>query len=615
MNQTKKKIEIEELFTLPRQYAGVPSPDGRQIAFLSTETGRVELFLYDLASAEVHQLTEGELPETPRAFHQWTFDSKSILFAKDPIHGNEKNNLFRLSVADRSLTQLTDTPEHRDDLGRQIPETDSIAFYSDRDDGKTQIFRVNLDGSDLAQLSHFDGMISLFTNLEVSPDGQWIFFTGTQSLNPQNREIYRLSVSDGQIEPFFSVREGSKEDLAGITPDGNFLLVTSDESGLDRAGLVNLSSREVRWFGPNTHDERAATTTSDSKYLLCQRMVDAEVRAVAYDISDGREVVASFAPGLVGFDYALAGTHKVLVAYQDSTHRLSYFLWDIDTQESELIIPASYGGYDPTRDFHPDEYVSYPSSEGTIVHAILYKPKDVPAGTKLPALVDIHGGPTAQYLRAFSIPDQLLADNGYVVLKPNNRGSTGYGTAYRDACLNDWGGRDLEDVEAGVTFLRGLEYVDPDSIAIFGGSYGGYMTYIALTKKPSLFKAGCAIVGITDLKLLHQTGQKTFPFLTQWLEKQMGTPDNEETLKLWEDRSAINFAHQMNANLMILHTKNDPRCPLDQAETFKTKLEELGKSDLLEYIVFEDQGHGSARNEHLIVTYSTILDFFDRNLK
>jgi dipeptidyl aminopeptidase/acylaminoacyl peptidase len=197
------------------------------------------------------------------------------------------------------------------------------------------------------------------------------------------------------------------------------------------------------------------------------------------------------------------------------------------------------------------------------------------------------------------------------VLEPNIRGSTGYGVAFRDAAIKDWGGADLEDVAAGAEYLRRLPYVDPDRVIVFGGSYGGYMTFMAVTKKPDLWRAGVAWVGITDLKRMYDSSMEHFKY---FLREQMGDPD--EHAALWADRSAVTFAHQLTAKLLMVHGTNDPRCPVEQSRRFRDRLLELGRVEGVdfEYVEFEDEGHGSNDIEQKIRTFRILADYLDRVL-
>ena len=181
------------------------------------------------------------------------------------------------------------------------------------------------------------------------------------------------------------------------------------------------------------------------------------------------------------------------------------------------------------------------------------------------------------------------------MLYPNVRGSTGYGVEFKDSCIKDWGGKDLDDIESAIKYLSSLQNIDMNNIAITGGSYGGYMTYIAMTKKPQYWKCGIAVVGITSIKKLYEKNKETLPFLSFYLEEQMGIPNTKEIQDLWEERSAINFVDKLKGKIKIFHTVNDPRCPLEQAEIFVEKLKVLGKKEGIdyEYTVVKDFGHSS----------------------
>jgi dipeptidyl aminopeptidase/acylaminoacyl peptidase len=274
------------------------------------------------------------------------------------------------------------------------------------------------------------------------------------------------------------------------------------------------------------------------------------------------------------------------------------------------VLEPEYGSIDPSW-FVPAQHVYYPSFDGTQVPAILYAPADIPDGVRLPAVVEVHGGPTAQWPRGFDISAQLLVDRGLVVLKPNIRGSTGYGVAFRDAALKDWGGADLEDVAAGAEYLKSLPYVEPGRLAVAGGSYGGFMTFIAVTKKPEIWKAAVASVGITDLNRMYEMSMEHFK---HFLRAQMGDP--EANAALWRDRSAIEFAQNLKARLLIVHGANDPRCPVDQSRIFRDRLLELGRKQGadFEYVEWPDIGHGSIDIEQKIKTLKLTVDFFDRAL-
>ena len=148
-------------------------------------------------------------------------------------------------------------------------------------------------------------------------------------------------------------------------------------------------------------------------------------------------------------------------------------------------------------------------------------------------------------------------------------------------------------------------------LVMFGISYGGYMTYLAVTKKPDLWRAGVAWVGITDLQRLYQGSMEHFRY---YLREQMGDP--EQNVELWADRSAVSFAQDLRAKLLIIHGANDPRCPIDQARVFRDRLVELGRKEGtdFEYVEFADVGHWSSDIEHKVRVFRLLEEYLDRVL-
>ena len=329
-----------------------------------------------------------------------------------------------------------------------------------------------------------------------------------------------------------------------------------------------------------------------------------------YDVETGERRDLNLPAGIAsGSEFVLNDT-ALLVSYSTATTRPSLILYNLADDSYETLIHAEYGTIDPSV-FVESEYVHYTSFDGRDIPAILYRPRDIPAGAKLPAIVEVHGGPTAQFFRGFNGFVQFLVDRGYVVLEPNIRGSTGYGVEFRDMARNDWGGADLEDVAAGATYLKGLDYIDPQRVAVYGGSYGGYMTFMAAVKKPELWKSAVAWVGITDLRKLYDGQMEHFKY---YLREQMGDPD--QNAELWRERSAITYADGLRAKLLMVHGANDPRCPVEQSRIFRDRLLELGRTegDDFEYVEFGDEGHGSADIQQKIRTYTLLADYLDRTL-
>ena len=225
-----------------------------------------------------------------------------------------------------------------------------------------------------------------------------------------------------------------------------------------------------------------------------------------------------------------------------------------------------------------------------------------PRNGEHPAIVYVHGGPTSQTMNTFNRFVQYMANQGYLVIAPNYRGSTGYGKEFQQANLFDMGGGDLQDVLAAADWIKQTGYVDPKKVILMGGSYGGYLTMMGVTKAPEMWAAGVPIVPFVNW---FTEIQNEDPVLQQSDLATMGDPVKNKAL--YEDRSPINFVDRIKAPLYLLAGGNDPRCPKSEAQQVVDAVKKRG--GVAEYKVYEDEGHGFSRVENQIDAYKRVADF------
>jgi dipeptidyl aminopeptidase/acylaminoacyl peptidase len=614
ITRREPRIPLEELCGLPSFYFPVVSWKGDRLAFYWDKTGRLELYVMDIGTRAVRQLSHGEVPRALRTGFTWSRDDRFIVFGKDAA-GNEQHDLYKIDVATGAVTQLTSDPaaeEHAvefspDDLWLTVNTNKRLPEAADRP-GQLNLWKVRPDGSEYTPLTRH--AFPVFGG-HWSDDGQWIsYITNADLANLKNRDGYVVRPDGTGARKVWSVRSGSQDLLGDWHPDSRRIAVTSDAPGQNRAGILDIVSGEVRWYSPEGVEEHALRFSKNGKWLATIRNQDSEVRPILYDVASGQSrelrLPAGFALGAQFF----ADDTKLLVNYSTDVTRGSLVAYDLATDTTETLLEPEYGSIDPTV-FVSAEHVWYDTFDGKKIPALLYRPRDVAPAEKLPALVHVHGGPTGQWFRGFDPFAQFLADRGLVVLEPNIRGSTGYGVPFRDAAIKDWGGADLEDVAAGAKFLQALPYVDADRLVVFGGSYGGFMTFVAATKKADLWRAAVAWVGISDLHRMWDESKEHFRY---FLREQMGDPETDRAL--WRDRSAVEFAERLRAKLLMVHGVNDPRCPVSQSRIFRDKLLALGKreGEDFEYVELTDEGHGSADIQQKIRTFTILADYLERVL-
>jgi len=224
------------------------------------------------------------------------------------------------------------------------------------------------------------------------------------------------------------------------------------------------------------------------------------------------------------------------------------------------------------------------------------------------AVVLPHGGPTGQTVDSFDSRAAALASRGYICIAPNVRGSTGYGMAFQKANFKDLGGGDLQDEVYATRFLIATGYVNPKKIGITGGSYGGFMTLMAVGKTPDVWAAAVEEFGIIDW---YSMLQHEDPFLKQYEMSILGDPEKDRAV--YEAASPIKYIRKETAPLLVLQGENDIRVPKEEAEQVVEILKKEGKTVDVHY--YPQEGHGFAKRENQIDSLKRIVEWFDKYLK
>jgi len=247
--------------------------------------------------------------------------------------------------------------------------------------------------------------------------------------------------------------------------------------------------------------------------------------------------------------------------------------------------------------------VHFPSRDDKwTISAFVYVPNNIQRNGKFPAIVYIHGGPTGQFVNSFNRSIQYLVNQGYLVIAPNFRGSTGYGKEFMRANYRDEGGGDLNDIVDAAQWIAKSGFVDPKKLVSMGGSYGGYLTMMAVTKYPDMWGAGVAIVPYTNWFTELATED---PAIREYDISIMGDP--VENKALYEDRSPINFIDRIKAPILLIAGGNDVRDPRGEAEQVATAIKKKG--GVVQIKIYENEGHQFSRIENQIDAYQRVSDF------
>jgi dipeptidyl aminopeptidase/acylaminoacyl peptidase len=255
--------------------------------------------------------------------------------------------------------------------------------------------------------------------------------------------------------------------------------------------------------------------------------------------------------------------------------------------------------------------VRFASFDGRQVPGILYKPHGAGPESKVPALLWVHGGPGGQSRIGYSGLIQFIVNHGYAVYAINNRGSSGYGKTFFKLDDRDHGGGDLKDCVESKKMLAATGWVDPERIGILGGSYGGYMVLAALAFTPKEFDAGVDLYGVSNWLRTLQSIPPYWESFRKALYTEMGDPATDEARL--RRISPLFHAKNIVKPLFVLQGANDPRVIKPESDEIVAAVR--ANSVPVEYLVFDDEGHGIEKKANQYKAYKSVLAFLDQHLK
>ncbi len=575
------------------------SPDGRWVAFTSDVTGESQLWKVPVGGGWPVQLTFGPGPVRAAV---WAWDGDSLAFDGDSA-GTERYHIAMVPAGGGPARSLTTSPAAREQVVGFSEDRRFLAYISDAGHpGHFELYLRDLvTGRARAMTS---GAVSIMGGV-WSHDSRYLALARTNDFADVDAVL--LDVGSGRVR-VLTPHQGSQSFApVAFSPDDRELLLISDaRDGVPRLAVLRLGPDSLRWLetGPWPIESAAWSSTGRIAY---SEDADGRVKSyVARRDGSGRRPIGP--PGGVTrvVEFSADG-RQVLLTHGDGTRAGDLWVCDARADTAWQVTFAMVGGVG-SADLAPASLVHYRSFDGRTISAFVTVPFDLPRNGGNPAVVLAHGGPSGQWLDDFSREAAYLANHGYVVIRPNVRGSTGYGKAFEDLNNRDWGGGDLRDLVAAADFLVGSGYVAPSKIAVMGGSYGGYLTLAALAFTPGRWAAGVDQYGISSIVTLART---TDPLLLPYLSREMGTLPGDE--KPMRERSPLYAARAIRAPLLILQGDNDPRVPLEESRQIAAAVRRGG--GVVDLVVYPGEGHGFYRLADRLDAMRRAVEFLDRYVK
>ncbi|TRZ43709.1 S9 family peptidase [Robertkochia solimangrovi] len=532
-------------------------PKDDRILFRMDDNGDEVYKIYLKDSTGVKRLTPAENVRT--LFYKWAKDNNSFYFASNERDPNFMD-LLEMSTEDFSTKVVYENKE-----GMEITDISDdktyVVLVQPLNTNDTDIYLKNLKTGEKIKVNERQ---SGNTPMDFSPDGKWYYYTSDEGsefsylmrFNPESKVYEKVTEKSWDISNFYFTHKGTYSVLLTNEDASNKLEVkrTADNSTVK---LPQVEGKQILGISISRDEKMAILDVGNS---------NTPTDLYSYNMESGE------------------------------TFRLTNVL-------NEAINPE---------DLVAAEVVRFKSFDDLEIPAIYYKPVQATPDQKVPALVWVHGGPGGQSRTNYSSLIQYLVNHGYAVLAVNNRGSSGYGKTFYQMDDQNHGDKDLKDCIAGKDWLASQDVIDSSKIGILGGSYGGYMTMAALTYAPDEFEVGVNLFGVTNWLRTLKSIPPWWSSFKDALYQEMGDPNTVDSVRL-KAISPLFHTDQVKKPLIVLQGSKDPRVLQVESDEIVAGVRKNGVP--VEYVLFEDEGHGFVKKENQIEGYEQILNFLDEYLK
>jgi dipeptidyl aminopeptidase/acylaminoacyl peptidase len=520
--------------------------------------------------------------------------------------------VFAIPSDGGEVINLTNTPDIREESPRWSPDGKAIALNTKPKDGTVyDITLLDWATRKMTPLTHESTPDHSWFSAAWSPDGKTLYAT-RGNVGFTDADIYAIDLVSGKATNL-TAHQGQVLNIASsLSNDAKTLLITSNEKGgYQNVALLDIGGKKLKWVTDTKWEANSGDFSPDGKMLTYTINADGRVDTYMADVASMRSEKIPVGGGVNGFaaypsSFSPSGD-RLLLSHESSVEPGDFWVYDVSSRKSKQLTYSAIASLNSAARA-PSQVISYKSFDGKTISALLWIPFNLKRDGSNPALVLPHGGPTGQSGDYWSPRVAAFVSRGYICIEPNVRGSTGYGMEFQKANYKDLGGGDLQDEVYAAKFLEATGYVNPKKIGITGGSYGGFMTLMAIGRTPDIWAAGVELFGIINwLSMLEHSDA----LLQQYEKSLLGDPVKDRAV--YDAASPITYIRSVKVPLLVLQGDNDPRVPKEEAEQVVALLKKDGKTVDAHY--YPNEGHGFEKRENQIDSIRRTVAWFDKYLK
>ena len=600
-------VPIADLFFTHGGADAIWMPHGDTIVISTNITGRYNLWTMPATGGFPLQLTQSDDVQSGLTASP---DGKWIVFQSDH-GGNGIHDFYAAPASGGNVDDLTNTPDVDEEDARFSPDGSALAFERRaKSESSSNIAIMDFATRHVRELTHEPMKDYTWAVAALSHDGKSIVANRSNGGRTKS-EIWLIDIASGKQTRLTPPQKFNK--ATDISADNRYVAMTTETSaGIRQAALLDLRDESIHVLKPDVWPQAWASFSPDGRTLIFQSYVDGGVTLSKYDLGSGKSEVLPPFGGYTGeapnnqTSFSPDGS-RILVSHQASNAPQDIWIVSTKTGSATQLTRLGLASIDSAR-LPKAEIVHYKSYDGTVISALLWMPFNLARDGRAPAILLPHSGPSKQALDVFDPTPLALASRGFVVIAPNVRGSTGYGSAFENANRMDLGGGDLKDEIAARQFLIDTGYVDDKRIGMMGQSYGGFITLMAIGKTPGLWVAGVDQYGIIDWRgiWLHADLPDR-----QYLESYLGDPTKNKDA--YTASSPLTYMKNVTAPLLVLQGDNDPGVTKDQAEKVVEVMKANGRT--VEAHFYPGEGHGFDKREDLIDALERTVAWFEKYLQ